>query len=200
MNTARSTSLMLFGLCGLAWIAIVGRAYFNVKGPNDFVVTTTQSEVQRFARNQLDALQRRSFAEDIELCGIIFERSNGELGASSIRQGDEASCGIAYFDEPGMKPLASFHTHAAQNEAYDSEVPSVLDLQNDAALSMDGYLATPGGRFWWIDGRREVATMVCGEGCLAQDPAYELCDAYAPEREYNIPALMNRFRNQSANC
>ena len=127
MNNARSTTLLLFALCGFAWVAIVGRAYFNVKGPEGFVVTTTQEDVQEFARTQLDALQRRSFSEDIELCGIIFERSNGDLGASSPKPGDEASCGIAFFDEPGMKPLASFHTHAAQNDQYDSDVPSVLD-------------------------------------------------------------------------
>ncbi|MCK0128501.1 DUF4329 domain-containing protein [Erythrobacter sp. F6033] len=200
MNNTRSTTLIIFGLCGLAWVVIVGRAYFNVKGPEDFVVTTTQSEVQAFARAQLDALQERSFAEDIELCGIIFERSNGELGASSPRPGDEASCGIAFFDEPGMKPLASFHTHAAQNDQYDSEVPSVLDMRSDSALGMDGYLATPGGRFWWIDGNREIAKMVCGEGCLAQDTNYELCDAYEPESEYDIPTLMGRFRDNSTDC
>ncbi|TRD09956.1 DUF4329 domain-containing protein [Erythrobacter insulae] len=200
MLNTRSTTTLFFGLCALAWAVIVARAYFNVKGPEDFVVTTTQPEVQAFARAQLNALQQRSFSEDIELCGIIFERSNGELGTSSIKQGDEASCGIAFFDEPGMKPLASFHTHAAQNERYDSEVPSILDLRSDSALGIDGYLATPGGRFWWIDGRTETAKMVCGERCVAQDSNYRACPSNPPSDQYNATGLMARYRSTSSSC
>ncbi|MEO0872315.1 MAG: DUF4329 domain-containing protein, partial [Pseudomonadota bacterium] len=113
--TSRNTQI-LFGLMALAWVVIIIRAYLNVKTADDFVITVSQPEVESFARQQLNALQEQSFAEDIELCGIIFERSDGSLGASPPRPGDEASCGIKYFDEPGMRPVASFHTHAAQND------------------------------------------------------------------------------------
>lgn len=197
--TSRNT-MFIFGLMALAWVVIVARAYTNVKTADDFVITVTQSEVQAFARDQLNAVQARSFAEDIELCGIIFERRDGSLGASSPRPGDEASCGIRYFDEPGMRPVASFHTHGSHNDKYDSEVPSILDLQSDYASGMDGYVATPGGRFWHIDWRKPAASQVCGEGCLDQDPDYRLCPGAAPESFYTLPNLMERQTGGILRC
>ena len=188
---SRNTQIV-FGLMAIAWVVIIIRAYSNVKSADDFVVTVTQEEVQEFARAQLNAAQTRSFAEDIELCGIIFEESGGTLGATPLRNGDEASCGVRYFDEPGMRPVASFHTHSSYNEAYDSEVPSILDLQSDLASGMDGYVATPGGRFWHVDHRQPVATQVCGPACLNQDPNYKPCPGFAPDTRYTLPELTKR--------
>lgn len=197
--TSRNTTIIL-ALCALAWAVIVLRAYTNVKDADDFVITVSQDEVQAFARTQLNALQQQSFAEDIELCGIIFERSDGSLGSSPPRPGDEASCGIAYFDEPGMRPVASFHTHAAHNEKYDSEVPSLLDLESDVASGMDGYVATPGGRFWRVNAQAEEAIQICGPGCLAQDPQYKPCPALAPEPHYSRADLVARMEGAFAGC
>ncbi len=197
--TPRKYTLVYITLA-VAWLAIIARTYVLKKGPEDFVVTVTQQEVQGFAREQLMALQQRSFAEGIELCGIIFERKGGTLGASPPRKGSEASCGIAYFDEPGMRPLASFHTHGGFNEDYDSEVPSVLDLESDAASGMDGYVATPGGRFWWVDANRPAAIRVCGPGCLPQDPAYQPCPALEPRELYSYEELAARQSNPSPRC
>lgn len=197
--TARSTPFVFFAIA-IIWVAIIARAYMNVKSAEDFVITVTQPEVQKFARSQLNALQQQSFANDIELCGIIFERGDGTLGASEPRQGDEASCGISYFDEPGMRPVASFHTHAAQNDAYDSEVPSLLDLQSDAASGMDGYVATPGGRFWHVDAKGPTANLVCGAGCLAQDPRYVPCPAFAPKARYSYADLAARQSGLNPGC
>ncbi len=196
---ARSTTI-IFGLCAIAWAVIVAQAWFGQKDADDFVITVTQDEIQSFARTQLDALQQQSFANDIELCGVIFEDSNGDLGASPPRPGDEASCGISYFDEPGMRPVASFHTHAAHNDKYDSEVPSLLDLESDAASGMDGYVATPGGRFWRIDADAVRAIQVCGIGCLAQDPAYKPCPAIDPGPQYSRADLMGRMKDVYPGC
>jgi len=189
--TSRNTQIM-FGLMALAWAVIIVRAYMNVKTADDFVITVSQSEVQDFARQQLNAVQEQSFAQNIELCGIIFERSDGTLGASEPRPGDEASCGIRYFDEPGMRPLASFHTHAGQSDKYDSEVPSILDLDSDHASGMDGYVATPGGRFWRIDATEPTAIMVCGAGCLKQDPTYKPNPGFEPQQTYSRADLLAR--------
>ena len=93
MTTSRNSQI-LFGVIAVAWVVIIARSYLNTKDADDFVISVTQAEVQSFARTQLNALQEQSFAEDIELCGIIFERSDGTLGASRTRPGDEASCGI----------------------------------------------------------------------------------------------------------
>ncbi|NQX95763.1 MAG: DUF4329 domain-containing protein, partial [Erythrobacter sp.] len=184
----------------IAWVVIIARAYVFKKDPEDFVITVTQAEVQAFARAQLSAIQQRSFSEGIELCGIIFERSDGSLGASRVREGGEASCGIAYFDEPGMRPVASFHTHGGFNTDYDSEVPSLLDLESDAASGMDGYVATPGGRFWWVDAAGPVATNVCGPGCLPQDPRYQPCPGLAPKPRYSYRELAQRQLGSARIC
>ncbi|MEL6239254.1 MAG: DUF4329 domain-containing protein [Pseudomonadota bacterium] len=198
-SPSRNTQI-IFGLIAIAWVVIIARAYMNAKDADDFVITVSQGEVQSFAREQLNALQEQSFAEDIELCGIIFERSDGSLGASEPRPGDEASCGIAYFDEPGMRPVASFHTHAAQNDAYDSEVPSLLDMQSDASSGMDGYVATPGGRFWWVDAAGPRAVQVCGVGCLAQDPRYKPCPSSEPEKRYSYAEMAARQTGDALSC
>jgi hypothetical protein len=194
------TSSVLFALCAIAWVVIVARAWFNVKSPEDFKVTVSQGEVQAFARAQLDALQPQSFAQGRELCAILFEDSSGDLGASPLRAGAEASCDIAYFDEPGMAPLASIHTHGGFDRGYDSEVPSLNDLQSDIASRTDGYIATPGGRLWRIDWRKERAVLVCGEGCLAQDPAYRSCRDDAISPEYTVPRLAARQRGPGDRC
>lgn len=191
---------ILFVLMALAWTIIIIRTYVYRKGPEDFVITVTQPQVQAFARSQLAAVQQRSFDEGIELCGIIFERSDGTLGASQVRKGSEASCGIAYFDEPGMRPLASFHTHGAFNSDYDSEVPSIIDLRNDAATGMDGYVATPGGRFWWVDARGPTAIEVCAAACLPRDPAYQPCPAARPQTRYSFQALAARQLGSYPGC
>lgn len=190
------TAPFIYGMMALIGAIIVVRAYLNVKRPEDFVVTVTQAEVQEFARVQLEDLQQQSFAQDVELCGIIFEETGGTLGATSPRLGDEASCGINFFDEPGMRPVASFHTHAAQNDSYDSEVPSVFDLVSDAAAGMDGYVATPGGRFWHVDAQAPVARLICDAGCLSQDQAYQPCPASEPNPTYSLDEL--RFRQSQA--
>lgn len=199
MSNSRTT-LAIFVLCAIAWVVLVGRAWLNVKGPEDFVVTVTQAEVQSFARQQLNAVQQRSFAGDVELCAIIFEDSNGELGTTPVREGSKASCNIAYFDEPGMAPIASFHTHGSHDRDYDSEVPSIIDITSDVESGTDGYVSTPGGRFWHIDSRNRRAVMVCGEGCLNQDPRYRPCPADALKSAYTLEELDRRARQPLQAC
>ncbi|MEP5939104.1 MAG: DUF4329 domain-containing protein [Erythrobacter sp.] len=199
MANLRTTHL-LFIVFALAWAVIVLRAVINVKGPEDFVVTVTDAEVQSFAKQQLSDLQVRSFTEDVELCGIIFEDSNGDLGASAIIEGNRASCDINYFDEPGMAPIASFHTHGAYGEEFDSEVPSTLDLESDIANQMDGYISTPGGRFWRIDWREQQALLECGPSCLPTDPTHQPCAGFPPKREYTLANLRARFDDTTSRC
>ena len=195
-----STTRILYTLCAIAFVMIVARAYLNVKGTDGLVPTVPQSEVQSFARQQLEALQPRSFRDDLELCGIIFETSDGELGVSRPADGDEASCDIAFFDEPGMVPVASIHTHGKHSVRYDGEVPSLVDIESDATMGVDGYVATPGGRLWHIDHASEVATQVCGPGCLSQDPGYSPCPGDRIEARYTKEELAARFSSTSAIC
>lgn len=204
MSDARSprftTTQIVFAICIIGWVMIVARAYSNVKGTDGLVAQLPQSEVQAFARQELDALQQPSFAGDLELCGIIFETSEGTLGVSLPNEGGEASCDIAYFDEPGMVPVASFHTHGKHSDQYDGEVPSLQDIESDVATGMDGYVATPGGRLWHIDHKEASARMVCGPGCITQDPNFRPCPADMISQRYSTQQLAERFSDTDRGC
>ncbi|WP_298303162.1 DUF4329 domain-containing protein [uncultured Erythrobacter sp.] len=195
-----SATRLLYVLCAIAFLVIIARAYLNVKGPEALQPVVPQYDVEAFAREQLNALQERSFNENIELCGIIFETSDGELGASRKTGGDEATCDLSFFDEPGMVPIASFHTHGRFSREYDGEVPSVTDIRSDIANGMDGYVSTPGGRFWHINHVTGVARLVCGPGCVTQDPRYQTCAGDAIEDRYTVEKLAQRFRTAAPIC
>jgi hypothetical protein len=53
------------------------------------------------------------------------------------------------------------------------------------AFGTDGYVSTPRGRLWHIDGRTGTVTLVCGPGCLPSDraapPGRPLADRYPLE-------------------
>lgn len=199
MSDGRSTRI-LYAICAVAFVVIIARAYMNVKGTDALQPVLPQSQVEAFARQQLDALQAESFASDRELCGIIFETSDGKLGVSRPTDGDEASCDISYFDEPGMVPVASFHTHGRHSPQYDGEVPSLIDIESDIASGMDGYVSTPGGRLWHIDHEAAAARMVCGPGCLTQDPNYVPCPSDRIEPSYSVTTLKQRFNDLRIGC
>lgn len=200
LSTTPASRRIIYGLCALAFLVIVLRAYMNVKGTDALQPVVPQGEVQAFARQQLDALQPRSFAENIELCGIIFETTEGELGASYPKGGDEATCDLIYFDEPGMVPIASFHTHGRFSRRYDGEVPSLTDIQSDISTGMDGYIATPGGRLWWTNHETGISELACGAGCMTTDPRYRPCDADLVADRYTIEQLAQRFRGAAPDC
>jgi hypothetical protein len=199
MSDGRSTRI-LYAICAVAFVVIIARAYMNVKGTDALQPVLPQSQVEAFARQQLDALQAESFASDRELCGIIFETADGELGVSRPTDGDVASCDISYFDEPGMVPVASFHTHGRHSPQYDGEVPSLIDIESDIASGMDGYVSTPGGRLWHIDHEAAAARMVCGPGCLTQDPNYVPCPSDRIEPSYSVTTLKQRFNDLRIGC
>jgi Domain of unknown function (DUF4329) len=199
MKSGRYNTL-IYTAIAILWVVIVVRLAANRSDEDDFVVTAAQADVQAFAHAELNAMQARSFAEKVELCAIIYEDSDGALGTSRLLAGDEATCDLRYFDKPGMAPLASIHTHGAFDENYDSEVPSLIDLEGDIADGLDGYVATPGGRLWWIDWREERAVLVCREGCLQQDPAYRPCRGDDLRAVYTLSQLAARNRDPMAEC
>lgn len=191
---------LVYAAIAILWVAIVVHSASTRKDVDDFVVRVSQGEVQAFARERLGAMQARSFDDRLELCAIIFEDSEGKLHSSQVRPGDEATCDLRYFDKPGMAPLASIHTHGAFDEDYDSEVPSLTDLEGDIADQMDGYVATPGGRLWRVDWERERVVLVCGAGCLAQDPAYRVCPDDTVAASYTGAQLAARSRRPVPEC
>lgn len=199
MSGSRAT-LAILAICALLWGGIVlFRSADNVSR-EVYEATVPQATVQSYARQQLTQLQQQSFAEDVELCGLLAQNSDGDVITRTVEVGDAGTCDIAYFNVRTLYPLATFHTHAAHNMRYDSEVPSTIDLQSDMAGRLDGYVATPGGRFWHIDWQTGTARQVCGEGCLPVDPNYRACDAIAPAAEYTLESLRRRENQPFAGC
>ena len=124
------------------------------------------------AKASLEALQQRSFDANREYCGYIVITANGDLAATPAVQGEIGHCTA---DEPpeDSVPVASYHTHGAFEYDTPAEFPSVGDLEADEAEGVDGYISTPGGRFWYVDGVDQIASQLCGVGCLTQDPRFE---------------------------
>ncbi len=125
-----------------------------------------------FAQKILASLQAKSFASNREYCGTIGLTEDGRLVASNPRRGGRDGCRPR---DPAhaYEIIASFHTHAGFDEDADSELPSVSDVLSDMDEGLDGYLATPGGRFWFIDGLSGTTRQICGLGCLPTDPDFE---------------------------
>jgi hypothetical protein len=124
-----------------------------------------------FARQILTELQHRSFAGQREYCGYLGLDPQGRLIATPFSPGAEASCPLPRVP-PGMTVLASFHTHGAYSPWFASEWPTTQDMATDAADGIDGYISTPGGRLWYVDSDRMTVRLICGPGCLPQDPDY----------------------------
>lgn len=146
------------------------------------------------ARGVLLQLQPRSFSENLEYCGYIGRMSGGQLAATEVTRGDTWGCLSRGSEDRFVEVVASFHTHAAFDRAADSEVPSTDDMRGDMEERVNGYVATPGGRLWYIDWQRAVATQVCGLGCMGQDPGFIPGDAGPIAQSYTLQQLQARER------
>lgn len=125
-----------------------------------------------FARQVLAGIQGNSFDANREYCGIIGLDADGRLVASRPRKGRTDSC-KPRDPRDAVEFIASYHTHGGFDEWADSEVPSTDDVLADMEEGLDGYLATPGGRLWFIDGQQGIARQICGVGCMPSDPDFE---------------------------
>ena len=144
-----------------------------------------------FARQILADLQDNSFAANREYCGIIGRTATQKLTASNPRKGRRDSC-QPRDPRNAVEIIASFHTHGSFDYGADSEVPSSTDVIGDMEEGTDGYVSTPGGRLWFIDGQTGVSRQLCGLGCLLQDPDFEP-QVYGPVRtRYTLNELENR--------
>jgi len=122
-----------------------------------------------------DKIQPMSIAQNVEYCGYVGFDLNDILIATTPTRGDGGSC---LADDPDALEIitASYHTHGAYSPDYYNEVPSGEDMEGDADEGIDGYVATPGGRLWYIDSVDMVASQLCGVRCLLSDPAFDLAD------------------------
>ncbi|WP_151974416.1 DUF4329 domain-containing protein [Erythrobacter sp. EC-HK427] len=199
MNDNRFTLIALL-VCGALWAGVVLFQSSENLANEVYARTVSDPAIEEAARAQLADVQRDSFAEDKEFCGLLAENADGEIVSRTVLVGDHESCDITYFDVRTLYPLATYHTHAGFNPDYDSEVPSLIDVEGDMASGMDGFVATPGGRFWHIDGATGVARQVCGENCLPSDPDYRECSGPPIAEQYTLEALRERAETAWGAC
>ncbi|WP_298431050.1 DUF4329 domain-containing protein [uncultured Jannaschia sp.] len=124
------------------------------------------------ARSLLTQAQGPSFQSNREYCGYIGTDAAGRIVATPPRRGGRDGCRPR--DSSGLvELLASYHTHGRFDLDADAEVPSLDDLYADTDEGIDGYVATPGGRFWFVDIDRGEVRQICGLGCLPSDPRFQ---------------------------
>lgn len=137
-------------------------------------------------------LQPRSFALNVEFCGYVVRDAAGHLRLTGPVAGAAETC-QAPWPEHAAEVLASWHTHGGFDMEMWNELPSDRDMRADRMEGVDGWVATPGGRLWHIDGERMVAALLCGPRCLPWDPDYDPAATGVVGSRYSYWDLMERF-------
>lgn len=168
--------------------ALIGLAFFVSASS---VHADSQEEIA-LMKEVFAELQPLSFERNREYCGYIGYDIDGNLIASEARRGRKSSCRAR--DPIDIEVIiASYHTHGAYNNDEGSEVPSVDDMEGDQAEGIDGYVATPGGRLWYVDSEDMVISQICGLGCLYQDPDFVPYGDVGIEASYTYDELVTWF-------
>lgn len=139
----------------------------------------------------LRAMNQLSIRFDREVCGFILRDADGAYSSTKVSWGGAASCASLPI-APGVTPVSSWHTHAAWDPAYDGEVPSIQDVEGDMALGVNGWVATPGGRLWVVDGATGAIRQHCDRDCLPSDPDFGADDGPVPQA-LTLEGLYARF-------
>ena len=145
------------------WLSLL--AVMIVTGFVSAAVAQNRQEMAA-ARQILSGLQERSIQNNREYCGVLLRKDDGTLISSKAYRGTKARCRVRRIPS-GAEVVASYHTHGAYLPGFDNEVPSILDLEVEMEWGIDGYVSTPGGRFWHVDGRAGTVNLVCGSGLHA---------------------------------
>lgn len=122
------------------------------------------AEELRIAREILTELQPLSFEKKREYCGYIGYNETGVLIASRPVSGTMDGCAAPF--PRNLAITASYHTHGDYDHGYFNEIPSDIDMEGDKQFYMNGYVATPGGRLWYIDTQIMITRQICGLSCL----------------------------------
>ncbi len=149
-------------------------------------------QMENIAIEKLNSIQQISFDNGIEYCGWILWKESGDVFAGEAVKGNEDSCDLPETPKDTVA-IASYHTHGSHNPEYDSELPSVEDLEGDMHDEVYGFVATPGGRIWLTDPDQEAVFEICGESCVLQDPNYDAADTGKLAPSYTMEELEERF-------
>ncbi|MBT5032208.1 MAG: DUF4329 domain-containing protein [Proteobacteria bacterium] len=102
------------------------------------------------ARARLNSVNPISVRENREYGGYVYQAADSSFATTAPIVGDASSVDLPdpNFAVPnGTTARASYHTHAAFDPEFESEVFSDTDLEGDQLDNIDGYLATPTGAF-----------------------------------------------------
>ncbi|MEM9476400.1 MAG: DUF4329 domain-containing protein [Pseudomonadota bacterium] len=130
-----------------------------------------QAREDAYARAFLDILQQRTLTSGREYCGYFGYDTSGRIVATPARRGRLASCRPRW-PEADVDVFASYHTHGAFDPRYFNELPSSDDVLTDRSDGIMGYIGTPGGRVWRVNGPDGTAEIVCGIACIHSDPEF----------------------------
>jgi hypothetical protein len=145
-----------------------------------------------FVMGLMESMNALSVRFNREVCGYILRHPNGAYSSTKVSWGGHASCASLPIVR-GMDVVSSWHTHAAWAAGYDGEVPSIQDVEGDMRQGINGWVGTPGGRLWHVDGRSGAMRQVCGRGCLPEDPGF-FPEEHGPVSEaYTLDGLYARF-------
>ena len=149
------------------------------------------SEEHAFVADIFKDLNLRSIRVNLEYCGFIYYE-NGELKATKPEKGQPASC-LPVEPVGNVRVFASYHTHAAFDPNSFNEYPSTQDMEGDFASFQNGYVATPGGRLWFVELNKRRARQLCGYRCLPYDRRYREDPRKPPRTHVTIDDLNRIF-------
>ncbi|WP_458792365.1 DUF4329 domain-containing protein [Yoonia sp. MH D7] len=145
------------------------------------------------AREILTELQLKSFEKQREYCGYIGYDETGVMVATPAVAGTHDGCTAPF--PRNVAVTASYHTHGDYDDGYFNEIPSDIDMEGDRAFYLNGYVATPGGRLWYIDSRLMVARQVCGIACLPVSDGFRKETNGEIAESYTYDALVEKLNN-----
>jgi Domain of unknown function (DUF4329) len=137
-------------------------------------------------------LQPLSIRHNREYCGHIGYDANGTLRATEPYPGDASSC-LSRAPVELATIVASYHTHAAFALDFYNEIPSQQDVDGDSEQGIDGYVATPGGRLWFVNGKDRTVRQICPVNCLPADPGFIFSDGGTVAKFYTYDHLLQRL-------
>lgn len=150
--------------------------------------TPTLDEISA-VKSRFSEMQALSFATNVEYCGYLLRMPDDTLSFTNMVRGGHDGC-TPRLPGSGSTVIASMHTHGAYDPEVPAEFPTVIDIDSDRREGVNGFVATPGGRLWFIDSGALRVTQLCGIGCLPVDPAFRAGDDGVIAQSYTRAELV----------
>ncbi len=144
------TSVQDTAMLGAAAVAIALLASSGSSSSDTVRRYTVRNEA---AWTVLNDTNPTSVRENIEYGGWVYQNSDATYSATAPVKGrvDGVNIGTPNSVPAGTLATSSYHTHGAYDPRFVSETFSPMDLVQDNLWKVDGYLATPSGRFMFHD-------------------------------------------------